>query len=149
MIVRNEDTYFFKRNMKFFSGEKFNRDLASADWRYIYQEENCDEMFTKFNAILQSIIDQLAPIQICDSSIKQNKKSDKPWISKVLRKLIAEKHHLYNQYKFSQNYDVFDEFKKCRNLVNRKLQDAHHKYSVNFFKQCETSKQKWNFIKKN
>ena len=69
-------------------------------------------------------------------------------ISKELKKLIAEKHHLYNQYKLSQNYDVFDEFKKCRNLVNRKLRDARHKYSVNFFKQYETSKQKWNSINK-
>ena len=32
--------------------------------------------------------------------------------------------------------------------MNRKLRDAHHKYSVNFFKQCETSKQNWNFINK-
>ena len=94
MIGRNED--FFRRNMKFFSGEKFNRDLAFADWRPMYQEENCDEMFTNFNEIFQSILDQHAPIQICDSSIKQNKKSDKPWISEELKKLIAEKH-----YKFS------------------------------------------------
>ena len=83
-------------------------------------------MFTKINEIFQSILDQLAPIQICDCSIKQNKKNDKPLISKELKKLIAEKHQLYNQYKFSQNYDVFDEFKKCRNLVNRKLRDANH-----------------------
>ena len=108
----------------------------------MYQEENCDEMLTKFNEIFQCIFDQHAPIQICDSSIKQNKKSDKPWISKELKKLIAEKHHLYNQHKLSQNYDIFDEFKKCRNLVNRKLRDERPKYSVNFFKQCETSKQK-------
>ena len=74
MIGRNEDVYFFRRNMKFFSGEKFNRDLAFADWRPMYQEENWDEMFTKFNEIFQSILDQHAPIQICDSSIKQNKK---------------------------------------------------------------------------
>ena len=32
--------------------------------------------------------------------------------------------------------------------MNRKLRDAHHKYSVNFLKQYETSKQKWNFINK-
>ena len=32
--------------------------------------------------------------------------------------------------------------------MNRKLRDVHHKYSVNVFKQCETSKQKWNFINK-
>ena len=148
MIGRNEDTYLFRRNMKLFLGEKFNRELAFADWRPMYQEENCDEMFTKFNEIFQSILDHYAPIQICDSSIKQNKKCDKIWISKELKKLIAEKHHLYNQYKFSRNYDVFDEIKKCRNLMNRKLRDAHHKYSVNFFRQYETSKQKWNFINK-
>ena len=146
MIGRNEDTYFLRRNMKFFSGEKFNRDLAFADWRPMYREDNCDEIFTKFNEIFQSIFDKHAPIQICDSSIKQNKKSDKPWISSELKKLIIEKYHLYNQYKFSQNYDVFDEFKKFRNLVNQKLRDAHHKYSVYFFKQYETSKLKWNFI---
>ena len=145
MIGSNEDTNFFRRNLKFFSGEKFNRDLAFADWQPLYQEENCDEMFTKFNEIFQSILDQHAPIQILDSSLKQNKQNEKPWTSKELKKLIAEKHHLYNQYKFSQNYDVFDEFKKYR---NRKLRDAHRKYSVNFFKQYETSKQKWNFINK-
>ena len=32
--------------------------------------------------------------------------------------------------------------------MNQKLRDEHHKYSVNFFKQYETSKQKWNFINK-
>ena len=59
MIGRNEDTYFFRRNMKFFSGEKFNRDLAFADWRPMDREENCDEMFTKLNEVFQSILDQL------------------------------------------------------------------------------------------
>ena len=43
--------------MKFFSGEKFNRDLAFAVWRPMYQEENCDEMLTNFNEIFQSILD--------------------------------------------------------------------------------------------
>ena len=47
MIGRNEDTDFFRRNIKFFSGEKFSRDLDFADWRPMYQEENCDEMFYK------------------------------------------------------------------------------------------------------
>ena len=58
--------------MKIFSGEKFNRALAFVDWRPMYQQENYDDMITKFNAILQSILDPHAPIQICDSSIKQN-----------------------------------------------------------------------------
>ena len=62
MIGRNEDTYLFRRNMKFFSGEKFNRDLAFADLRPMYREENCDEMFKKLIEIFQSILDQHAPI---------------------------------------------------------------------------------------
>ena len=47
------------------------------------------------------------------SSIKQNKKNDKPWISRELKTLIAEKYQWYNQHKLSQNYDVFDEFKNA------------------------------------
>ena len=30
--------------------------------------------------------------------------------------------------------------------MNRKLRDAHHKYSVDFLKQFESLKLKWNFI---
>ena len=44
MIGRNEDTYFFRSNMKFVSGEKFNTDLAFADWQPINQQENVDEI---------------------------------------------------------------------------------------------------------
>ena len=40
----------------------------------MYQQENCDETFTKYNEIFQSVLDQHAPIQIRVSSIKQNKK---------------------------------------------------------------------------
>ena len=32
--------------------------------------------------------------------------------------------------------------------MNRRLRDAHHKYSFGLFKQCEKLKQKWNFINK-
>ena len=32
--------------------------------------------------------------------------------------------------------------------MSRKLRDAHHKLSADFFKQCETSKRKRNFINK-
>ena len=80
--------------------------MAFADWRPMYQQENCDEMFTEFNEIFESILDQHAFLQICDSSIKRKTKNGTPWIPMGLTKLIAEKHHLYNRYKFSQNYDI-------------------------------------------
>ena len=51
-------------------------------------------------------------MHLCRSVIpQQDKKIDISWISKKLKKLMAE---------------------KSRNLVNRKLRDAHHKNSVGF-----------------
>ena len=47
MIGRNEDRYFFLKKREPFSGEKFNSDLTSADWRPNYQQKNCDEMLKK------------------------------------------------------------------------------------------------------
>ena len=88
-------------------------------------------------AFFQDILDQHAPIQICGFSIKQNKKVINHGYPRNL-KIISQKNHLYNQCKFSQSYDVFKEFKKCSKIVNRKPRDAHHKYSVDFFKQIET-----------
>ena len=57
MVGRNKDRNFFRSNTKIFPGEKFNWDLVFADWRSMYQQGNCDEMFTKFNEIFQSILD--------------------------------------------------------------------------------------------
>ena len=96
----------------------------------MYQQENCDEMFTNLKEIFQIILDQHASVQICDSSLKQNKKVKNHGHPRNSKNFFRR--HLYYQNKFSQNYDVFDEFKKCRNLVKQKLRDAHHKYSVDF-----------------
>ena len=142
----NEDRYFFRRNMKFFSGEKFNRELAFTDCQSMYQQENFYEMFTKFYEIFQGLLDQHAPIQICDSSIEQNKKSYKPWISKELKKLIKRKTS------FVQSKQIFSKLSFFRQVQEKplpsepKLRDAHHKNFAAFVKQFETSKQKWNFI---
>ena len=48
----------------------------------------------------------------------------------------------------TQSAESFASFEKYRNLVNRKLKEAQNQFSEDFFKKIETSKEKWNFIKK-
>ena len=74
--------------------------------------------------------------------------SEKLWVTKEIKLLAAEKHRYFNEYKLTQSAESFVSFKKYRNLVNRKLKEAHNQFSEDFSKKIETTKEKWNFIKK-
>ena len=43
--------------------------------------------------------------------------------------------------------EKYKEFKRLRNLANRRLREAHNNFCVNFFQNLPTSKQQWRFIK--
>ena len=43
--------------------------------------------------------------------------------------------------------ETYKEFKRLRNLVNRRLREAHNNFSINFFQKLPTSKEQWKFIK--
>ena len=47
----SQQNYFIQQDTKNFVNEKFNKDLALADWRTVYQQRTCDEMFAEFNRI--------------------------------------------------------------------------------------------------
>ena len=54
--------------------------------------------------------------------------SDKPWLTKKIQQLVAEKHRYFNDYKVTQSAESFVSFKKYRNLVNRKLKEAQNQF---------------------
>ena len=81
------------------------------------------------------------------SNIKKTT-SEKPWVTKEIQHLVAEKHRYFNDYKLTESAGSFVSFKKYRNLVNRKLKEAQNQFSEDFLKKIETSKEKWKFIKK-
>ena len=43
--------------------------------------------------------------------------------------------------------ETYKEFKRLRNLVNRRLREAHNSFCINFFRNLPTSKEQWKFIK--
>ena len=64
-----------------------------------------------------------------------------------MKHLIAQKHFLFNKWKRSPDSETYSEFKRIRNLVNRRLREAHNNFCINFFQKLPTSKEQWKFIK--
>ena len=117
--------YFIKRDCV---DKKFNRDLALADWRTVYQQRNCDEMFAEFIRIFLLIHEKNASTG--NKLVSNIKKTtlEKPWVTKEIQHLVAEKHRYFNNYKLTHSAESFVSFKKYRNLVNRKLKEAQNQF---------------------
>ena len=45
--------------------------------------------------------------------------------------------------------ETYKELRRLRNLVNRRLREAHNSFCIDFFQKLATSKEKWKFIKQN
>ena len=57
-LIEEKQNFFIKRDTKNFVDEKFNRDLALADWRTVYQHRNCDELFAELNRVFMTILEK-------------------------------------------------------------------------------------------
>ena len=74
-------------------------------------------------------------------------KNSKPWLTQELKHLIAQKHFLFNKWKRSPDSETYSEFKRLRNLVNRRLREAQNNFCINLFQKLPTRKEQWKFIK--
>ena len=105
-------------------------------------------MFAEFNRIFMTILKKITPTEKKLVSKIKKTASEKPWLTKEIRHLVAEKHRYFNDYKFTRSAESFVSFKKYRNLINRKLKEAQNQFSEEFLKKIETWKEKRKFIKK-
>ena len=124
-MLEEKQNYFIKRDTKNFVDEKFNRDLALADWRTIYKQRNC-KMFAEFNRIFMTILEKNAPTEKKLVSNIKKTTSEKFWVTKEIQHLVVEKHRYFNDYKLTQSAESFVSFKKYRNLVDRNLKEAQN-----------------------
>ena len=117
------------RNFRLFSRSKFKRDLALGECFRMYQFENGNDMFDSFIDIFEQMVEKHASIQ----SVKkggETYKNSKPWLTQELKHLIAQKHFLFNNWKKIPHSETYREFKRLRNLVNRRLREAHCKLAI-------------------
>ena len=64
-----------------------------------------------------------------------------------MKQLTAQKHFSFNKWKKNPFSETCKEFKRLRNLVNRRLREAHNNFCIKFFQKLPTSKEQWKFIK--
>ena len=81
-----------------------------------------------------TILEKNAPTEKKLVSNIKNTTSEKPWATKEIQHLVAEKHRYFNDYKLTQSAESFVSFKNYRNLVNRKLKEAKNQFSEDFIK---------------
>ena len=43
--------------------------------------------------------------------------------------------------------ETYKDFKRLKNIVNRRLREVHNDFCINFFQKLPTSKEQWKFIK--
>ena len=75
-----------------------------------------------------------------------NFKSSMTWLTQEFKHLIAQKHFLFNKWKKIPDSETYKEFKGLRNLVNRRIREAHNNFCINFFQKLPTSKEQGKFI---
>ena len=71
-----------------------------------------------------TILEKNAPTEKKLVSMIKKTTSEKPWVTKEIQHLVAEKHRYFNDYKLTQSAESFVSFKKYRNLANRKLKKS-------------------------
>ena len=81
-MLEEKQNYSIKRDKKNFVDEKFNRDLALADWRTVYQQRICDEMFARFNRNFLKKLEKHSPTEKKLVSNIKKTTSDKLWVTK-------------------------------------------------------------------
>ena len=99
-------------------------------------------MLAEFNRTFLTILEKNAPTEKKLISNIKTTTSEKPWVTKEIKHLVAEKHRYLKDYKLTQSAESFVSFKKYRSFVNRKLKQAQNQFLEEFFTKIDTSKEK-------
>ena len=140
----NNKTQFFYRDTSKFTRANLNKKIASADWSFMYQQNNANSTFEKFSTMFENILNSIAPIKIGEPSSKSTKKK---WLSRKILNLINEKHRLFNIWKITADVDAYTLYKRIKNHTNRLLRRASYNFSQKLFESLPDSKQQWKVVK--
>ena len=134
------------RNFHTFSVDSFCDDLASIQWREVYECTEPNDAYSKFHNIFLEICDKHAPIE--EKTIGKSKKRNNPWITKSIKRSIRKKHTLYSK-TLKSGFDKVhvDKYKKYRNTLTSVVRTAKKSYYGKLFeKDKNNSKKTWDHI---
>ena len=118
---------FLIRDMKKFKLKDYlmtlgnNLNAANLD-----STDSVHDAFDKFEEVFKNTVNKFAPLK--KASRREKKLSKKPWLSRELLNLIKQKNKLFKQLHKKFDKDIFENYKKQRNALNRKIMSAKEAY---------------------
>jgi len=104
------------RCMKNYDVKEFEEKLRSKNWFDVINCENVNEAWCKFSRLFKSVVDEVAPVK--EVRLKQRSQL---WFSGEILNFIRKRDKALLKFKKSKNNDDYIEFKRLRNLTQRKI----------------------------
>jgi len=101
------------RDFKRFEMVAFRGKLRNEDWKSVYDSSDANEGLTRFLHIFNRISNKHAPMKL----IKIKSKSNKPWVTKGLKKSIKIRNQLYKKWLTTRNSYYYNRYKIYRNKI--------------------------------
>ena len=130
------------RDLKRFDEIAFRDELRNEKWKSVYNSSDVNESLTRFLHIFNTISNKHAPIK----SIKIKGKSNKPWITKGLKKSIKVRNQLYKNWLTTRNSYYYNRYKMYRNKIVTINKLYHTIYYDSVLKDSTNSKKMWDNI---
>ena len=115
------------RSMKNYNKDIFIQKLSNIDWSCILECDNATTAWNLFKQVFLEIIDTLAPVK----EIKLKTRTE-PWMdSEILESIRKRDSLLYSYKKDKSNSQLYKDFCKMRNKVQRDIKKAKAEYLSN------------------
>jgi len=132
------------RSLKNYNATSFVSDLSNLNWCDVTSLHNVNDAWDKFKHIFSSVLDKVAPVK--EIRLKQR---TEPWMNSEILNDIRERDNLL--YKFNKDRskkEIYNEYKKLRNKIQRDIKKTKSDYFLNELESNKNnSKQLWKQLK--
>ena len=132
------------RSMKHYSKDDFNSKLSNKNWESVLSCLDVEMAWDSFKDIFHSVLDIVAPLK--EVRLKQR---TEPWMNSDILQNIRHRDETLNKFRKSKDPDLYKEYCKLRNMVQRETRISKRDYLANKIEEnVGNSKKLWNQLKK-
>ena len=127
------------RSFKRYNKEQFRSEVADIPWSVVESFDDLNDAVSAWNTLFIDVANCHAPIKKL-----RIKRPIKPWITKELKELMAERDYAFKVARRSgKEQGKWDNFRKLKNLTNRKIKAAEALYYKNLIESTQGLKEMW------
>jgi len=127
------------RSFKRYNKEQFRSEVAGVPWSVVESFDDLNDAVSAWNTLFVDVANRHAPIKKL-----RTKRAIKPWITKELKDVMAERDYAYKIAKRSGGkQEMWHNYRKLKNLTNRKMKAAEALYYKKLIESAQGPKEMW------